>query len=711
MKTIKSIRAGLYAIAGAAVLAATPAHAVSYAMKAAAYDETLPDGTVVRMWGYRISVPNPTPTQIGNLANQTPATNTFFSPGQALVVPPGDSTLTITLINGLPAGQLTSIVVHGLANGSDPVFATAPDAGGTVCTPATGTLADQRACRLRSLAQETPNGIASSQWRTYTFNNVAPGTYLYQSGTHPQLQVQMGLYGMMSKEADLVGTQRYAYGSAGAQTGPFSAELKLVFSELDTAFHAAVASGAYVPSAGASIIDYRPTHHRLHRYNPANGNPVLIRGTYDSTNAYTSNQTYGILAEQPLLVRVANAGLTSRSPSLRDGHWTLLAEDGKPYPYPRQQAVVLLPAAKTTDALFTPHLLASASGTEGDIVIFDRRAGLVTTADGRLNGDYVRLRIDDGNAIPLLDTSAMSTSGTQGVAYSGSVAASGGTGPYTFSMPQAPAGASIDPVSGIVNWSPNNAQAQTPLTPTLVNTLTVKVDSANGRSATGTVYVAVANVNDAPLATADTYNVIGGLANVAAAAGVRANDSDPDGNPLGAVAAVGTLPPGLTLGADGSFGYDVRNEPWYRGLGVNASQKVSFQYQVVDSLGAVSLPGTVTLHVQGHKAPIANPDVVAYTLTSARTPIDIPVLANDSAEAGWALAKNTLTRVGNATMGATLTVLDPATGSACTAASANCVIRYKPSNSAKKGSESFSYKVQDDFGRWSNQTTVTVNLQ
>lgn len=711
MTTIKSIRAGLIALAGAMSLASPPAQAVSYAMKAAAFDETLPDGSVVRMWGYRLSVANPTATQVNNLANQTPATNAFYSPGQALVVPPGDSTLSITLINDLPAGQLTSLVIHGLVNGSDPVFATAPDASGTVCTPATGTLAEQRACRLRSLVQETPNGSAPSQWRTYTFNNVPPGTYLYQSGTHQQLQVQMGLYGMMSKEASQVGTQRYAYGSAGAQTGPFSAEVKLLFSELDAGFHSAVASGAYVPAAGASIIDYRPTHHRLHRYNPANGNPVLIRGTYDGNNAYTSNQTLGVLADQPLLVRIANAGLTSRSPSLRDGHWTLLGEDGKPYPYPRQQAVVLLPAAKTTEALFTPHLLASATGTETDIVIFDRRAGVVTTADGRLNGDYIRMRVHDANAIPLLDTSAMSTSGTQGVAYSGSVGASGGSAPYTFSLPQAPAGAAIDPASGIVTWTPNNAQAQKPLTPTLVNTLTVKVDSANGRSATGTVYVAVANVNDAPVAAADAYTVVGGLANVAAAAGVRANDSDPDGNPLGDVTAAGTLPTGVTLNADGSFGYDVRNEAWYRSLGANATQKVSFQYQVTDSLGAASLPGTVTLSVRGHKAPIANADVVAYTLTTTRPPIDIPVLANDTAEAGWTLAANTLTKVGNASMGATLTVLDPATGSACTTTSASCVIRYKPSNAAKKGSESFSYKVQDNFGRWSNQTTVTVNLQ
>lgn len=705
MKTIKGIRSALPGLAAAALCAAMPAHAVSYAMKATAFVETLPDGTPVTMWGYRLSVPNPTATQIDNLAAQTPATNTFFSPGQALIVPPGDNTLTITLINGLPAGQLTSLVIHGLVNGSNPVFATAPDASGTVCTPGTGTLADQRACRLRSLTQEAPNGGRA----VYTFTDIKPGTYLYQSGTHPQVQVQMGLSGMMSKEADLVGTQRYAYGSAGAQTAPFQNEVKLIFSEIDANIHAAVAAGTF----SGSTVDYQPTHYRLHRYNPGNGNPILIRSTYDSTGALTGNQTFAVPAEQPLLIRMANAGLTSRAPLLRDGHWTLVGEDAKPYPYPREQAALLLPAAKTTDALITPHVLASATtATEADIVVFDRRGGTVTTADGRLNGDYMRLRVDTVNAIPLLDLSAMSNTGTQGVAYNGSVMGSGAVAPLSYSLPQAPAGMTINASTGVITWTPTNAQAQKPATPTLVNTVVVRVDSPNGKSNTGTAYVTVANVNDAPIAAADAYTVVGGLMSTNGAAGVRANDSDPDGDALGNVAASGVLPTGLTLRNNGGFDYDVRNETWFRNLGVNASQKVTFQYTVLDANGAASLPGTVTLTVQGHKAPIANADVASFVLANRTTTptIDIPVLANDSAEAGWTIVKNSLTKVGAPTMGATVTVVNPATGGACTASS-DCVLRYKPASGAKRGTESFSYKFNDNFGRVSNTATVQVNIQ
>ena len=34
----------------------------------------------------------------------------------------------------------------------------------------------------------------------YSWTNMKPGTYLYQSGTHPQVQVQMGLYGGVKKD-------------------------------------------------------------------------------------------------------------------------------------------------------------------------------------------------------------------------------------------------------------------------------------------------------------------------------------------------------------------------------------------------------------------------------------------------------------------------------------------------------------------------------
>lgn len=705
MSNFKRTRITLAALAGATLLAAGPAQAVRYALKASAYVETMPDGTAVTMWGYRASAANPTATQINSLAA---ATTGFVSPGAALVVPPGDNTLEIVLINGLPNGHLTSLVVHGLVNGSDPVFATAAGSTGTVCLPGVGTLADQRACRLRSLAKETPNGTAAANRRTYTFSNVAPGTYLYQSGTHQQVQVQMGLYGMASKEAPPAGTQRYAYGSAGAQTAPFEREVKLVFSEVDAALHAAVAAGTFT----GSTIDYQPTHHRLHRYAaPANANPVTAT-RLQHTAPNSSNQTIAVTSGERQLLRMVNAGLTSRSPGLRDGHWQLVAEDGKPYPYPREEAGALLPAAKSMDAVVSPQRSASATtATENDLVVFDRRVGLNTAADGRLNGDYIRLRVGTLASVPTIDLGQLVTAGVQGQPYVGTVSATGGLAPYSFALTQFPAGMTIDGVSGDIAWTPTNAQAQLPSNPGLLNTVTVKVTAANGGTTTATTYLAVVNVNDPPVAAADTVGVVGGLLTSAAAVNVKTNDSDPDGNPLTVVAASGALPTGVTLGADGSLTYDVQNEAWYRALPASTTQKVTFNYVVNDSVGATSLPGSVTLNVRGHQSPVARADTVSYTLTPARPTLDIPVLSNDSAEAGWTLVPSTLQRVGAApNRGGTVSAVDAATGAACTVSTTSCVMRYQPSPLLIRGTESFSYRVQDNFGRWSNTVIVRVNL-
>jgi FtsP/CotA-like multicopper oxidase with cupredoxin domain len=702
MLSFQRCKTALAALLGAAAFAAPPAaQAVTYALKAAAYQETQPDGTQVTMWGYRASVANPTAAQVNTLAGQTTG---FTSPGPALVVPPGDNTLSIVLINGLPNGRASSIVVHGLVNGSDPVFATA---AGVACTPGAGSLADQRACRLRSLTQETPNGTAAAQRRTYTFSNVAPGTYLYQSGTHQQIQVQMGLYGMLSKDAQTSGTQRYAYGSAAALTAPFENETKLVFSEIDRTLHALVAANVFA----GSTIEYSPSIFRLHRYNGTT--PVRLQ--HSAPNS--SNQVVSIVPGQRQLLRLVNAGLTSRAPALRDGHLQLVAEDAKPYPYPREQSVALLPAAKATDALIVPSLSPQAAASpnvgEREIVLFDRRAGLLTTADGRLNGDFLRLRMTTADAAPTLDLSSLALTAVQGVAYAGQAAATG-IAPLRFSLMQAPAGMTIDAATGEIAWTPTNDQAQTPLQPTLTHAVTVKVDAANGRSTLGSVVIAVVNADDMPVANPDTLLVAGGLASIAAAQGVLANDFDPDGGTLGN-AALAVAPAvsvdSFTLNADGSLSVDVRSQSWFRAIGPTSSRAVPFTYTVTSG-ALTSLPGTATLVVQGHKPPVAVEETVSYTLTAARPPIDIAVLANDAAEAGWSLVPGTLARVGaGGSAGGTVEPVEPASGNPCTATSTQCVMRYRPATGAMRGSETFSYRVRDNFGLWSNTVRVTVNIQ
>ena len=70
------------------------------------------------------------------------------------------------------------------------------------------------------------------------------------------------------------------------------------------------------------------------------------------------------------LLRLLNAGLTTHVPMIQGAHWSLVAEDGKPYSYRRAQYTALLPAAKTADLFLTPD-----SGG-GNYAIMDRRLSL-----------------------------------------------------------------------------------------------------------------------------------------------------------------------------------------------------------------------------------------------------------------------------------------------------------------------------------------------
>jgi len=56
-----------------------------------------------------------------------------------------------------------------------------------------------------------------------------------------------------------------------------------------------------------------------------------------------------------VLLRLLNAGLKSVVPALDGGAYlSLVAEDGQPYPYAKQQYSTLLAAGKSIDAVLTP---------------------------------------------------------------------------------------------------------------------------------------------------------------------------------------------------------------------------------------------------------------------------------------------------------------------------------------------------------------------
>ena len=91
-------------------------------------------------------------------------------------MPPDDSTLTIHLQNMLP--EATAVMIPGQTKSMAPQ-----------------TMTDtQSRTRIRAFDAEAATGGGTQD---YTWNNLRPGTYMYQSASHVQLQVQMGLYGAM----------------------------------------------------------------------------------------------------------------------------------------------------------------------------------------------------------------------------------------------------------------------------------------------------------------------------------------------------------------------------------------------------------------------------------------------------------------------------------------------------------------------------------
>jgi FtsP/CotA-like multicopper oxidase with cupredoxin domain len=158
-----------------------------------------PDGNTIYMWSYDDGLGN------------------FQHPGPVLCVNKG-ATVTIVLKNTLP--EATSLIFPGqenvMANGA----------------PATPQFDVNN--KLTSLAQVAAAGNGSV---TYSFVADQPGTYIYESGTDPEKQIQMGLFGALIVRPSL--GANYAYESASTKFNP-AAEYVMLLSEIDPALHQAV---------------------------------------------------------------------------------------------------------------------------------------------------------------------------------------------------------------------------------------------------------------------------------------------------------------------------------------------------------------------------------------------------------------------------------------------------------------------------------------
>ena len=164
------------------------------------------DGNSVYMWGY----------------SDNNGSGTMQYPGPTIIVDEGD-TVTITLTNSLtrvdqsnpgsdlPMNEPISIIFPG----QEGVTATGGDQDGV-------------------LTREALQGGTV----TYTFTATRPGTFIYQSGSHMDLQVEMGLFGALIVRPTMGADHAYNHADT-----VFTHEYLFVLSEVDFLIHELVEQG------------------------------------------------------------------------------------------------------------------------------------------------------------------------------------------------------------------------------------------------------------------------------------------------------------------------------------------------------------------------------------------------------------------------------------------------------------------------------------
>ncbi len=365
-------------LAGAAI---QPAVAAEYWLRADEVGRAVnaASGTAsVRMWQYR------------RCASTFANASCVPLNGGVLRVPAGDTQLIIHLQNflrsGAPATPIslpfvaayegfavpTSIMIPGLPSPTFQAGATAAGfcpAGASAPVSVSGSAPVSVSGRVRSFTSEVANNTtAALAVGTYCWTGLKPGTYLYQSGTHPALQVQMGLYGALVVDGSCGTGTRCAYLGVA-----YDREVVAVFSEIDPQVHAKVANRTYGSEIAnnpmTSTIFYEPQYFFVEGEASDGANAPVAYGSKAVVTAGTANQR--------ILLRMVNAGIEAHAPLLNGERFTLVAEDASPYTasaaYDQHpQYSTLLAAGKTLDAILTP----SAAGT---YVLLDRRRGLANT--------------------------------------------------------------------------------------------------------------------------------------------------------------------------------------------------------------------------------------------------------------------------------------------------------------------------------------------
>jgi hypothetical protein len=555
LRTVASV--SLLLMAGASLAATTTV----VNLTAQRMSTTMPDGTIVPMWGYCT-----TPA--------AGACSAAWAPGPTITVPydASGTTLQVNLQNMLP--MPTSLVILGQYGGGLGAITRMPSpihAGQTTTTFPTNGVADipfippAQADRVKSFATEVPANTAAPA--TLTWNNLKPGTYIYETGTLPSIQAPMGLYGVLIVTQAPVAasaTTTFAPGNAypgASSTVLYDTDTALLFSEIDAVQNKAVDAAA-MDNADLTKRFNDPTCSPNGKCYPAavNYTPAyfLINGqAFDKTHPEKSAFPVAVApdaASGNVLVRLLNAGLRTHIPSVVGLGMTLNAEDGNVAPgNPKIQNEVLLTAGKTFDVTVKPLQVTPAPATgavyaPATFAVFDRQLsltmanqsnsgmqGIIQVAGGSLQAAVTPLAVNDTFAVPL------------------NTSINGNVRLNDVAVMRAAIVAGNDTAKGSLSFNTDGSFVYTPAPGVSGVSDTFTYQGNDGATNIATVMLNIAGVKGPPVANADTYSSTVSTLFKVSRPGVLSNDTDPSGYTLSASLASAGSCTAVTLNADGSF--------------------------------------------------------------------------------------------------------------------------------------------------------------
>lgn len=242
-----------------------------------------PEGGSWLIWGYR------------NVAAPPPFHRAQY-PGPTMIVNEGD-TVTVTLTNNL--AEPVSIIFPG-------------QAGVTAAGGLPGLLTREAAPRSSTTATPAQKTV------TYSFVAANPGTFLYYSGSHAELQVEMGLLGALIVRP-LMGPN-FAYNHADSR---FDRETLFLLTEIDPGVHAKVDAGrTNAISNAARTAKYWFINGRMA---PDDMQPAFV--DWLPTQPYNSMPI--IHPGERLLMRVVNLGRDLHPFHFHGNHARVIAQDGR----------------------------------------------------------------------------------------------------------------------------------------------------------------------------------------------------------------------------------------------------------------------------------------------------------------------------------------------------------------------------------------------